>query len=118
VLYGFIGSRVLLTADELGVFEALTQKGPVEPYLASRKEDHPAGFAPGGDVSGTGPMSAVMQHMAMMLETGGRHRSQGEYESMPEQAGFVKTRIISASGEKHMVTAIKPAVAMGSNSRN
>lgn len=60
------------------------------------------------DESGTGPLTAVMQDMAMMVETGGRHRRQSEYEAMLREAGFVQPSTIRSSGEKHIITATKP----------
>ena len=61
------------------------------------------------DENGTGPLTSVMQDLAMMVETGGRHRRQSEYEAMLRQAGFRALRTIRSSGEKHIVTGVKPA---------
>lgn len=60
------------------------------------------------DACGTAPASAVMQDMAMMLETGGRHRSEHEYVAMLADAGLNDVRVIRTRGEKHMVIGRKP----------
>lgn len=53
------------------------------------------------------PFKAVMQDIAMMLETGGRHRTASEYEKMLERAGFLHCETHRTEGEKHMVVGIK-----------
>lgn len=56
------------------------------------------------------PYSTVMLDMAMLLETGGGHRTYGEYECLLRRAGFDEVRLRRSNGEKHMIVAEKPAI--------
>src|SRR5690606_40751140 len=50
-----------------------------------------------------GPFMGVMQDLAMMLETGGMHRTASHYQRLLEEAGFGDVRVLRSSGEKHAV---------------
>ncbi|MGR3886557.1 methyltransferase [Pseudomonas sp. 1152_12] len=53
--------------------------------------------------SGAEPFSAVMQDLAMLLETGGQHRTSTQFQALLHEAGFTRTQVIRSSGEKHAV---------------
>lgn len=105
-----------LPAADLYAFGYIFSDWSDEDCLFLTRKAHDA-LPPGGriavlerllDESGTAPANAVMQDMAMMMETGGRHRSQSEYEAMLIEAGFQRPVTLRSSGEKHIVAAIKP----------
>ena len=51
----------------------------------------------------SGPFAGLMQDLAMMLETGGMHRTDGHYRRLLNAAGFGDFRTHRSSGEKHAV---------------
>ncbi|MGP0172642.1 methyltransferase [Pseudomonas sp. NCHU5208] len=55
------------------------------------------------DEQRAGPFMGVMQDLAMMLETGGMHRTESHYRRLLEQAGFGDVRGLRSTGEKHAV---------------
>lgn len=55
------------------------------------------------EASGAAPFNAVMQDLAMLLETGGRHRTAEQFEALLRAAGFSRTQVTRGSGEKHAV---------------
>lgn len=51
----------------------------------------------------SGPFVGLMQDLAMMLETGGMHRTDGHYRRLLNAAGFRGFRTHRSSGDKHAV---------------
>lgn len=51
----------------------------------------------------SGPFPGVMQDLAMMLETGGMHRTESHYRQLLEAAGFGGIQVFRSSGDKHAV---------------
>ncbi|UVM50472.1 hypothetical protein LOY38_29970 [Pseudomonas sp. B21-015] len=55
------------------------------------------------EASGAEPFAAVMQDLAMLLETGGQHRTAAQFQALLHEAGFTRTQVIRSNGEKHAV---------------
>ena len=54
----------------------------------------------------SGPFMGLMQDLAMMLETGGMHRSEEHYRRLLMQAGFKQIEVYKSSGDKHAVVGV------------
>lgn len=57
------------------------------------------------DPDRAGPFVGLMQDLAMMLETGGTHRTEHHYRQLLAEAGFGNCRIFRSSTDKHAVVA-------------
>ena len=55
-----------------------------------------------------GPVPTALMDLCMMLESGGRHRTVGEYNELLRSSGFQPQAVYRSSGEKHMVIGSKP----------
>lgn len=59
------------------------------------------------DENRSGPFPGVMQDIAMMLETGGMHRTEKHFHELLQKSGYKNIRITRSSAEKHAIVGIK-----------
>lgn len=55
----------------------------------------------------SGPFSGLMQDIAMMLETGGMHRTEEHFKRLLRKSGYTTVEVIRSSAEKHAIVGKK-----------